>query len=154
MNLGLIPVDCVWGKVGRVVVMLMNEKSTFVAGISEGVVKVLASHTGPVSWSDMGWLVFVLSLVWLFLWPLLLILVLDGFSWFLGISLLWGQFHVSWLASDISVISLLFASEALFSSLEIIIWALAAFPASIWEVEIGLVLLELNFLLGLWCVFS
>jgi hypothetical protein len=99
--------------------------------------------------------VFVLAFRGLFLLPLLLVLVFEGFGSFLGRSFLFCQFHMGWLSSDISVILLFFASKALFSAFEIVIGARAAFPSTIWEIKRASFLLGLDyFFLYCWGAFS
>jgi len=121
LQLNLIPIDCVWGKAGREVVVLMQVEAAFVAAISEGVIEILASDASPVSWSRVARLILVLAFRGLFLWPLLFALMLEGLGSLLSCPLQFGQFHMCWLSFDVILVSLFLASEALFSALEIVV---------------------------------
>lgn len=120
-----------------------------VAYISEGKVVVEASLAGPVTNS----LLDLLGGSWCFRCTARLL----GINFFrFGIfriflketflfefSSLWGRHgQVSWHAFAVIFSLRFFASMAFFSSLEVVVLALAAFPSSVWELEVTLLFVE------------
>ena len=116
-----------------------------VAGLSEGEVVVEASLAGPVtdSFGVAGLLVFLhlVELDWaVFVGHSGLVL-----SYFLASLLEWLG-HVFWLSIVVVGGLGLLASEASFSSLEVVVLALVALPSAVWEHEASS--LKLTFLFG------
>ena len=56
--------------------------------------------------------------------------------------------NVLWLSSEVGLVSLLLASEAVLSELEVVVVAHAALPSSVWELEFLWRFLLLHFSFG------
>lgn len=131
LHVHITPVEGVWCKVHAVIVALILQEAAFVAYISEGIVEILTSITGPITWSGFtfefirGTGVIMLLIVLRFGIVLLLLLLLFSklLGCFVGCSFFTAHIHVLWLSSGIVFISVFLASETLSSTLEIIVRA-------------------------------
>jgi len=111
-----------------------------VAHFSEGEVVVEAALADPIT-SSLGWLLLISNEVGVLIVDVLsegflLVVLWSGilFTFFWEIFLL--KFvHVFWLTLVVFLIFTLFASETLLSTLEVVVLAFAALPATIREVE-------------------
>jgi hypothetical protein len=121
-------------------VTLLVVQVAHVANISETKVVIETPLAGPVSYSL---LIHSLILVDSVVFAVLVALSLSG-CFLLGLSLssllVVGSEHMFWLAFNVFIRLRLFAPETRFSTLEVVVLALAALPSSLWELKVLFVL--------------